>query len=279
MLSNLKKEILHASKQKGVIVGFNVFGFEDSKAVIKAAERLNYPTALMINKLAIQNLPIESWAGLLLPLAEQAKIPVSLHLDHCQDFKIIMKAIHSGFTSVMFDGSQFPVDENIRMTKEVVKVASCFQVSVEGEIGSVPYADIPGAAKDAVTDPNEAKKFAEQSGLDWMAVAVGQVHRLTGKTARIHFDRLKEISDNTNVPLVVHGGSGIDQRDLDELTKGKVAKMNFGTGLRIAFGETLKKSVEENPKQYDRLVLFENSVKAVEQEAINIMNKVKVGRD
>lgn len=279
MLSNLKKEILHASKQKGVIVGFNVFGFEDSKAVIKAAERLNYPTALMINKLAIQNLPIESWAGLLLPLAEQANIPVSLHLDHCQDFKTIMKAIHSGFTSVMFDGSQFPVDENIRMTKEVVKVASCFQVSVEGEIGSVPYADIPGAAKDAVTDPNEAKKFAEQSGLDWMAVAIGQVHRLMGKTARIHFDRLKEISDSTDVPLVVHGGSGIDQRDLNELIKGKVAKMNFGTGLRIAFGETLKKSVEENPKQYDRLVLFENSVKAVEQEAINIMNKVKVGRD
>lgn len=277
MLSNLKKEIFNASEQKGVVVGFNVFGFEDSKAVLKAAERLNYPTALMINKLAIQNLPIESWAGLLLPLAEQANIPVSLHLDHCQDFKTIMTAIHSGFTSVMFDGSQLPIDENIRLTKEVVKVASCFDVSVEGEIGSVPYADIPGAAKDAATDPNEAKKFAEQSGIDWMAIAVGQVHRLTGKTARIHFDRLKEISDCTNVPLVIHGGSGIDKRDLDDLIKGRVAKINFGTGLRIAFGETLKKSVAENPQQYDRLVLFENSVKAVEQEAFNIISKVKVG--
>jgi fructose-bisphosphate aldolase, class II len=137
MLSNLKKEIAAASNHTGVVVGFNVFGFEDANAVLKAAELLNYPVALMLNKLAIQTLPIESWAGLLLPLAERAKVPVSVHLDHCKDFNTILRAIHYGFTSVMFDGSQLPVDENIRLTKEVVKVASCFNVSVEGEIGSV----------------------------------------------------------------------------------------------------------------------------------------------
>lgn len=276
MLSNMKKEILEASKGNGTILGFNIFGFEDAKAVIKAAEELDYPVMLMLNKLATKHLPIESWAGLLLPLAQEAKIPVGVHLDHCQDFNTIVRAIKAGFTSVMFDGSQYPVEKNIEMTKEIVKIAKCFDVAVEGEIGSVPYDDIPGAAKDITTSPEEAKKFSEESGIDWMAIAVGQVHRLTKRKSRINFERLHEIEACTDIPLVIHGVSGIHEDDLPDLINSKVGKMNFGTGLRVAFGETLKKSIEENPELYDRLVLFEKSQEAVTEEAKRILNILKL---
>lgn len=275
MLSNLRDEVKQASQKRGTVIGFNVFGYEDAKAVIDAAEKVQRPTALMINKLAIEHMPIESWAGLLRPLAESSKVPVSIHLDHCKNFETVIRAIHEGFTSVMFDGSQHPLSENIRMTKEIVKVASCFDVTVEGEIGSVPYADIPGAAKDLNTSPEEAKKFAEESGVDWMAVAVGQVHRLTGSKSNINFQQLKQIEDCTNIPIVIHGGSGIKNEDLNKLINGKVGKINFGTQLRIALGEQLQESIEDNPDQYDRLVLFEKSQEAVTNEAEKIMNMLK----
>jgi fructose-bisphosphate aldolase class II len=276
MLSNMKKEILEASKKNGTILGFNVFGFEDAKAVIEAAEELNYPVILMLNKLATKHLPIESWAGLLLPLAQEAKIPVGVHLDHCQDFNTIVRAIKSGFTSVMFDGSQYPVEKNIELTKEIVKIAKCFNVAVEGEIGSVPYADIPDAAKDMITIPEEAERFAKESGIDWMAISVGNVHRLTKTKSRINFEKLEEIEKCTDLPLVIHGLSGIHEDDLPRIINSRIGKMNFGTGLRVAFGETLKKSIEENPELYDRLILFENSQKAVKEEAKRILELLKV---
>lgn len=276
MISNFKKEILEASNKKGSILGFNIFGFEDAKAVISAGEELNYPVMLLLNKLATRHLPVESWAGLLLPLADRAKIPVGVHLDHCQDFEIIVRAIKAGFTSVMIDGSQYPLEKNIEMSREIVKIAKCFNVAVEGEIGSVPYDDIPGAANDITTSPEEAKRFAEESGIDWMAVAVGQVHRLTKTKSRIDFKRLREIESASDIPLVIHGVSGIHNDDLEELVDSRVGKMNFGTGLRIAFGETLKKSIQENPELYDRLILFEKSQEAVKEEAKRILNILKV---
>ena len=274
MLSNLKQEIKLMSQKRGCVIGFNVFGFEDAKAVISAAEKMRQPTALMLNKLAIQHLPVECWAGMLIPLAKSATVPVSVHLDHCKDFKIIKRAIESGFTSVMFDGSQKTLNENIQMTKRIVDMAAQYDIAVEGEIGSVPYADIPNEAKEELTDIQEAKCFAEESGVDWMAVSVGQIHRLNGKTSNIQFERLHAIEKVTDTPIVIHGGSGIAKGELKELVSGKVAKMNFGTGLRVAFGESLKQSIKENPEQYDRLVLFEKSEKAVEDAAIKIIKMI-----
>ncbi|WP_305768579.1 class II fructose-bisphosphate aldolase [Candidatus Epulonipiscium viviparus] len=275
MKSNLKQEILHASNTKGAIVGFNVFGFEDAIAVIRAAEICNCPTLLMLNKLATKYLSIESWAGMLLPLIKCAAVPISLHLDHCQDFNTIVRAIHSGFSSVMIDGSQYSVDENIAMTREIVKIAHCFDVAVEGEIGSVPYGDIPGT-KDITTSTEEAKRFVTESGVDWVAVAVGQIHRMYEPIMRIKFDRLHEIEQAIDTPLVIHGVSGIYKDDLQPLVAGKVAKLNFGTGIRVAFVETLKKSMAEQPNQYDKLILAEDAQMAVTQEAIKVMENLKM---
>lgn len=274
MLNNMKDIIKNASTSQGIIVGFNIFGMEDARAVIQAAEEMDKPILLMLNKLAIEYMPVKSWAGLLLPMAESAKVPVSIHLDHCKDFEKVVTAIHEGFTSVMYDGSQLPIEENIKRTQEIVKIAKCFDVSVEGEVGSVPYADIPGAAKDAITSVEEAKRFAEESGADWMAVAVGQVHRMVKEKCRIKFDLLQEIQDASQIPLVIHGGSGVEESDIDKLISYEVGKMNYGTGLRLAFGEALKKSIKEKPEEYDRLRLFESSVDAVREEAKRIIGRL-----
>lgn len=279
MLNNMKLIIENASNTKNTIIGFNIFGFEDAQAVIKAGEELNTPILLMLNKLAVEYMPLKCWAGLLRPLAQQAKVPVSIHLDHCKCFKTVVTAIHEGFTSVMYDGSQLSVEENIKRTKEIVKIARCFDVAVEGEVGSVPYADIPGAAFDMLTTPEDARKFEKESGVDWMAIAVGQVHRLVDTKSIIDFDSLQKIEDCTSIPLVIHGGSGITDADLQRLLFHKIGKMNFGTGLRVAFGETLKKSIENNPNEFDRLNLFRDSVASVTEEAKRIITKVSNKED
>lgn len=274
MLSNLKDVVKKASENNYSIIGFNVFGYEDAKAVIKAGEELNRPVLLMLNKLSVEYMSVERWASLLIPMAEEAKVPVSVHLDHCKNFDLVIRAINSGFTSVMYDGSQLSLEENIRRTKEVAKVAKIFDVVVEGEIGSVPYADVNHEIKDIYTTPEEAKRFAEESGVDWVAVAVGQVHRLQSKSSEIQFNRLKMIEEVVEKPLVIHGGSGIKIEDLEGIKNSKVGKMNFGTSLRVAFGETLKKEIEKNPKEFDRINLFKEPTNAVVKAAKEIIKSV-----
>jgi fructose-bisphosphate aldolase class II len=259
----MKEIISDASKNNYIIPGFNIFGYEDSMAVVKAAEELNKPTLLMVNKLACEHMPIEYWAKLLRAIAKDSKVSIGVHLDHCNDFDVVVRAIKSGFSSVMYDGSQLSIEENISRTKEIVKVARVFDVAVEGEVGSVPYADIPGHAKDILTSVDEASQFADNSGVDWVAVAVGQVHRLQNSKCNINFDSLEEIQNKVSIPIVIHGGSGIREEDLIKMTSYGVGKINVGTSLRMAFGEKLKQQIINNPNEFDRIKLFEEPSKAV----------------
>lgn len=263
MICNMKTIIKEAANSNYIVPGFNVFGYEDAIAVVRAAEELNKPSLLMINKLAADYMPIEYWGKLLRAIAEDAKVPISVHLDHCKNFDLIIRAIKSGFSSVMYDGSQLPIEENIKRTKEITKVAKVFDVSVEGEIGSVPYADIPGHAKDLLTKVDDAVRFTTETNVDWVAVAIGQVHRLQHTKSEINFDILKEIQNNISKPIVIHGGSGIKETDLIKMTKYKVGKINVGTSLRMAFGEELKHQVIKNPEEFDRIKLFSEPSKAV----------------
>ncbi len=278
MLSNLKNEINFAAKNKFAIAGFNVFGVEDSLAVVKAAEEMNVPTLFMINKLAVEYMPVENWAGMLLPIAENAKIPVSLHLDHCKDYETVIRAIKAGFTSVMYDGSQLSVEENIKNTNDIARVAKIFNVSVEGEIGSVPYADIPGHAKDIITLPEELKTYAQESHADWIAIAIGQIHRLQGEKSNINFEQFDRLKTTTSKPLIIHGGTGIKEEDLHKLCSENIGKVNFGTSLRVAFGEALRIEVAQNKKEFDRLKLFKVPADAVKQAAIQSIKSVTKGR-
>jgi fructose-bisphosphate aldolase class II len=174
-------------------------------------------------------------------LADSVSVPVVLHLDHGRSLDEVRAAIAEGFTSVMFDGSALPLDENIRQTAQVAAFAHANGVSCEGEIGFVGYA---GAASSALTDPEEAARFARETGVDAMAIAVGNVH-------------LQQRATGHRVPLVIHGGSGVPPDQRTHLARSTpIAKFNIGTELRQTFGAVLRQTLADHPQEFDRLKLL-----------------------
>ncbi|GAB6137246.1 class II fructose-bisphosphate aldolase [Halanaerobaculum tunisiense] len=263
MLVNLVEMVNQAANNDYAIAGFNVYGYEDATAVIKAAEEMDAPVILMANKDAVEHMPVEVLADILCNLAKEAKVPVCVKLDHAKDYSLVVRAIKSGFTSVMYDGSQLPLEENIAKTQEVVKLAHSVGVAVEAEIGSVGYNDSSIEAKEIYTDPEEAQLFAEKTNVDALAVAVGTLHRMKKQGAKIQYDRLEKIEKMVDIPLVIHGSSGVTDQDLSKLATTQVGKVNIGTALRMAFGKTLKEEIEENPEEFDRIKLFKKPMQAV----------------
>ncbi|MFS0862167.1 class II fructose-bisphosphate aldolase [Fredinandcohnia sp. 179-A 10B2 NHS] len=266
MLAKLTDVLQGTIENKYAIPAFNVFGYEDAQAVIEAAEEIGAPVIIATNKVAIQHMPIHIIGKLLVGLAEQAKVPVVVHLDHGKDYETVAKAIASGYSSVMYDGSQLPFVENVRTTKEIVQMAKAFGIPVEAEIGSVGYSD-PTLGTGALTDPLEAKRFAEETEVDALAVAVGTVHRMEEQTAYVQFDRLREIEKLVSIPLVMHGSTGIPDEDLKKLASTNIGKVNIGTAIRMAFGNTLRQEVNKNVGSFDRIDWFKRPMDAVKEEA------------
>lgn len=267
MLVNMTVCINEASKGERIVPGFNVFGFEDAKAVIDAAEKFNAPVILMSNKDATEHMDMKSSAALYTSLAESTSIPVVIHLDHAKTFADILRAVEAGYTSVMYDGSALSLADNIENTKRVLDLARSRNVSVEAEIGSVPYTDRNEEIKSILTVPEDAAAFLEQAPVDALAVAVGSLHRMQTKAARINFELLRDIEALTDVPLVIHGTSGIVDQDIKDLLKTNVGKMNIGTALRMAFGKELKEEVLSKPEEFDRVKLLQKPMAAVQAAA------------
>ncbi|MCY6483233.1 class II fructose-bisphosphate aldolase [Clostridium aestuarii] len=268
MLSNLRNIIKDASKNNYIVPGFNIFGYEDAISVVKAAEEMNAPVLLMTNNFAVNFMPVEYWAKLLGEIAKDAKVPVSIHLDHGKNYEVIARAIKSGYSSVMYDGSQLPIEDNIKNTKEIVKIAHALDVSVEAEIGSVAYSDVSlEEYKPLFTKPEEAEKFYKETNTDWLAVAVGTVHKMQIQNADIKFDLIGKIQNKANVPLVVHGSTGISDENLEQLRNYGVGKINIGTALRMEFGNTLRKEMESNPEEFDRMYFNEKAMFKVKEKA------------
>lgn len=268
MLVNMKEMLEKAAENEYAIPGFNVYGYEDAVAVIEAAEKLKAPVILMANKDAVEHMEVEILGPLLTGLANTAGVPVVVHLDHAGDYSLIVRAIKSDFSSVMYDGSQLSIKENICRTGEIVKLARACGVTVEAEIGSVGYSDPSIKAKAVYTDVGEAEKFAEETGVDALAVAIGTIHRMKIQEALIQFDRLAEIEKAVNTPLVIHGSSGVKDTDLRKMIKHRVAKVNIGTALRMAFGNTLRKELIEKEDVFDRIKLFEKPMEAVKEAVL-----------
>lgn len=267
MLYNLKDILQIGSEEGYAIAGFNIYGFEDAVAVVEAAEELDKPVILMANRDAIEHMPLDIIGGIMINLAKKAKVPVCVHLDHATCIDTIKKAIDVGFTSVMFDGSQLPFDENVAMTKEVVAMAHPKKISVEAEIGAVGYSDPTIDFTPQYTDPQQAKEFAELTKVDALAVAVGTVHRMVNQNACLQFERLKKIKELVSTPLVIHGATGVVDEDLVRLVKCGVRKINLGTILRLAFGNTLRQQFDRNPEEFDRIKLFKKCMVAVKERA------------
>ena len=246
---------------------FNVFGYEDAVAVIRAAEEHNAPVILATNKEMVEFLGPRQAASMLGLLADESSTQVCVHLDHCYDVNIAKQAVDSGYTSVMFDGSQLPMHDNVSRTREVADYAHAHGVSVEGEIGSVPYSKGREHIKTILTDPDDARLFAVESDVDAVAVSVGNVHRLETASSEIDFARLEQIAAVVTQPLVIHGTSGIKDADLKQLARMAVCKFNIGTTLRMAFGSALRQTLESRPDEFDRLTIFNHVMPRMQQEA------------
>lgn len=265
-----KDFVRQAMTQRRIIIGFNVFGYEDAQAVIRAAERAGSPVILMLNRDARRALALEHWAALLGSLARAADVPVGVHLDHCDELAVVQQAIALGFDSVMYDGSKLSLEENIQNTAQVCKWAHAAGVRVEAELGTVPYDEL-GETESYPTSPSEVVQLCAQTEVDWLAVSVGNVHRLLNRKVHIDFDALDAIAKVCPVPLVIHGASGLEDADVQALKNTHVGKINVGTALRSAFGKALRTEIVQNPEAYDRLALFREPTACVEETAYQII--------
>ena len=255
---SLKKILNDANKNNYAVAGLVVLSWDDALAFTKAADDTGMPIILQAGPSCRAHTPVPILGKMFRYLAEQTKTHICCHIDHGYTVRECVEGIDSGFTSVMFDGSKLPLKENIKITSRIVKKAHMDKVSVEGEIGFVGY-DKGKSSKG--TKPDEAISFAKNSGVDAMAISVGNTHLQTNKIAKINIEIIKQIQKSTSIPLVLHGGSGIPNRIRKKLAKEtNVAKFNIGTELRMTFGNALRKQVKNNPRIYDRLQLLKPTI-------------------
>ena len=236
------------------VAGLVTHGWEDMRAYVAAAEAEGCPVILQAGPSCRAATPLPVLGAMFRHLAENASIPVVAHLDHGHRADECREALECGFTSVMFDGSQLPLADNIAQTARIVEMAHAAGASCEGEIGFVGYAD--GAAS-AGTDPGEAARFAAETGVDAMAVSVGNLHLQRDQTGGLDAARIRAIEAVTSVPLVIHGGSGVAEAERQRLARGSnICKFNIGTELRMAFGAALRDALAADPGRFDRLEIM-----------------------
>jgi fructose-bisphosphate aldolase class II len=246
-----------ALKQGYAVAGVVCLGWEDMRAFVTAAELERAPIILQAGPACREHTPVPVLARMFRHLAENASVPVVAHLDHAYSADECRQAIAEGFTSVMYDGSRKPLRENIAETASIVAMAHAAGVSCEGEIGFVGYA---GGAESAGTDPAEAALFARETGVDAMAISVGNLHLQQSQNERLDEERLHAIEVVTDVPLVIHGGSGVPASQRLALATGsRICKFNIGTELRMAFGAALREAVNKDPSRFDRLAILKET--------------------
>lgn len=261
MIVNLQTILAPARTEGYGVACFNVFGFEDAKAVVQAAEAARAPVILAANLDFVRFMPLALIAQTFRQAADGATVPVCVHLDHTYERETVLRAVDLGFTSVMFDGSQLPVPDNLAHTNEIAAYAHAHGVSVEAEVGSVPYAEGRDHIKSEFTTLDQARAFGDDGRMDALAISIGNIHRLTAPGVTIDFDRLEAISAVVDVPLVIHGTTGIHRKDLRALARTQVSKFNIGTSLRQAFGAGIRRSIEQDV--FDRLTMMASAMEAM----------------
>ncbi|HOX28515.1 MAG TPA: class II fructose-bisphosphate aldolase [bacterium] len=268
MALRTNKELLDHAKANGYAVGaFNVNNLEQVIAVLETAEEEKAPVIIAITEGAIKYAGETFFFKAAPVMAADAKIPASVHLDHGGKFANIVKCVKGGFSSVMFDGSSLPFEENAGMTKKVVEVAHPVGISVEGEIGHVGGKEggVDGGNDEILTDPAEAKRFAEETGVDSLAVAVGTVHGMRTQTAKLDLGRISAISSVVAVPLVLHGASGVPDEVFDEVIARGIHKINIGTELQKSFSTAMRQFAGDNPKIIDIRKLFRPAIDGMKE--------------
>lgn len=230
MLVNMRDLLSDAEKGNYAVGSFSVANMEMVLGVLKAAKELNAPVILQIAEVRLKQSPLEIIGPLMVAAAENADTPVAVHFDHGKTLEKIEQALDVGFTSVMFDGSHLPLDENIEMTKKVIAMADEYDAAVEAEIGCVGGSE-DGSEDIAIncTRPEDAVRFESETGVDALAVAIGNAHGNYKATPKLRFDILEEVERLTDTPLVLHGGTGISPDDFVRCSKTGIKKINIAT--------------------------------------------------
>jgi len=277
-------ELLKKAREKNIAVAaFNVHNTETIQAVIDGANEEGAPVIIQTSPATLKYAGIDFIAENVKIAAEKVNIPVALHIDHCISYAMIIEAIRHGYTSLMIDGSKLPYKENVKLVKEVVRVAHAVGIVVEAELGKI------GGTKDylrldereaTLTVPKEAKEFVELTNIDSLAVAIGTAHGVYKGEPKLDFERLSKIKEVVNVPLVLHGASGVPDKNIREVIKRGIVKVNIATELKIAFSDTIRTYFTNNPKEKDPRKYMEagrKAVKEVVKKKIRLCSANKLG--
>jgi fructose-bisphosphate aldolase class II len=249
MLQMLSK----ARKAKYGVGYFESWNLESARAVVSAANEERSPVIIGFNGTILREHKneLEYYAAIGKIAVEKAQVPVGSILNEASSFEQIVEGIRLGFSSVMIDGSSMPFEDNVRLMRKVVEVAHSVGVFVEGQLDELPYAKegvLSGSvAKNSMTDPGKAREFVKKTGIDALSVSVGNVHILYRQQAELDCERLREIAEAVDIPLVVHGATGIADDSIREAVESGICKVNIGTGLRSAFTSGMRKAIEDNP--------------------------------
>ncbi|NLV73995.1 MAG: class II fructose-bisphosphate aldolase [Chloroflexi bacterium] len=263
------KEMLQAARAGRFAVGaFNANNMEQIQGIVDAAVEERAPVILQVSQGAIRYAGLDFAAAMVKTAAAMADVPVVLHLDHGTDFDQNVLCLRAGFTSLMFDGSKKPYEENIATTARIVEIAHICDIPVEAELGKVLQStpDItPQDVLDAMTKPDQAADFVARTGCDSLAVAIGSVHAMSSKAASLDIDRLKSISEAVDIPLVLHGSSGVLEESEVEAIGYGIAKINVATLLNIGFMDALRAAVAADTKASDPRKFLTHSREAVKE--------------
>lgn len=248
-------EVLKRAEAESYAIGaFNCNNMEILQAIIEAAEAEAAPVIIQASQGAIKYAGLEYIVSLVRTAAASTWVPVVLHLDHGTDREQVLRVLRAGFTSVMVDGSKLPLEANIAMTRQVVEIAHAMGVSVEGELGRIGGTEehVQVASwEETLTEPEEARRFVAETGVDALAVAIGTAHGRYRGVPRLDFDRLQVIRQLTGIPLVLHGSSGVPDEDVRRAITLGVRKVNIDTDIRIAFVEKMREVLTARPEEID----------------------------
>ncbi len=257
MLVNLNDVLRPARAEKYAVGLFNTIDLTMARGVLDAAERMQSPVIIGTAEILLPYGPLEELSYFLIPMAKRASIPVVVHYDHGLTFEKCMEALKLGFSSIMYDCSTDSYEENVRKVRELVNIAHAFGATVEGELGHVGDTEGEGLLADPsayYTDPMQAKDFVEKTGVDALAIAVGSAHGAYKLPPKLDFDRIATIRDTIDVPLVLHGGSGLTDEDFRKAIFNGISKVNIFTDINMAQAAAAKDALDSGLGEMTKII-------------------------
>ncbi len=282
MLVNLNDILLPARKNKYAIGAFNAINLELARGIISAAEEKGSPIIIGTAEVLLPFAPLEDLSYLLIPMAKKAKVPVVVHYDHGLTFEKCIEALKLGFSSVMYDCSKDSYEENVRKVKELTYIAHQFSATVEAELGHVGDNEDSAEGESYLSDPSvyftvpeQAKDFVRQTHIDALAIAVGTAHGAYKHSPKLDFDRISAISNSVDIPLVLHGGSGLSDYDFKTAIQRGISKVNIFTDVNTATAIGAKNAIDDKKDSLTDFIPYEiNEIKKAVVEKVELFGSI-----